>query len=40
MVIKGKAMKHKDYVRKAQLVRVSCIQNLLDAPLALEFVFI
>ena len=40
MVIKGKAMKHKDHVRKTQLVRVFCIQNLLDAPRALKFVFI
>ena len=30
MVIKGRAMKHKDHVRKTQLVRVFCIQNLLD----------
>ena len=28
---KGKTMKHKDHVRKTQLVRVFCIQNLLDA---------
>ena len=39
MVTKGKAMKHKDHVRKTQLDRVFCIQNLLDAPRALEFVF-
>ena len=39
MVIKGKTMKHKDHVRKIQLNRVFCIQNLLDAPRALEFVF-
>ena len=39
MVIKGKAMKHKDHVRKTQLGRVFCIQNLLDAPQALEFLF-
>ena len=39
MVTKGRAMKHKDNVRKTQLVRVFCIQNLLDAPRALEFVF-
>ena len=31
MVTKGKTMKHKDHVRKTQLVRVFCIQNLLDA---------
>ena len=36
---KGKAMKHKDHVRKTQLDQVFCIQNLLDAPRALEFVF-
>ena len=35
---KGKAMKHKDHVRKTQLVCVFCIQNFLDAPQALEFV--
>ena len=39
MVTKGKAMKHKDNVRKTQLGRVFCIQNLLDTPRALEFVF-
>ena len=39
MVTKGKAMKHKDHVKKTQLDRVFCIQNLLDAPQALEFVF-
>ena len=32
MVTKGRAMKHKDHVKKTQLVRVFCIQNLLDAP--------
>ena len=40
MVTKGIAIKHKDHVRKTQLVKVFCIQNLLDAPRALEFVFI
>ena len=39
MVTKGKTMKHKDHVRKTQLDRVFCIQNLLDAPRALEFLF-
>ena len=39
MVTKGKVMKHKDHVKKTQLDRVFCIQNLLDAPRALEFVF-
>ena len=38
-VTKGKSMKHKDHVRKTQLDRVFCIQNLLVAPRALEFVF-
>ena len=32
-------MKHKNHVRKTQLGRVFCIQNLLDAPRALEFLF-
>ena len=39
MVTKGKVMKHKDHVKKTQLDQVFCIQNLLDAPRALEFVF-
>ena len=39
MVIKGRAMKHKDHVRKTQLVRIFCIQNLLNAAQALEFLF-
>ena len=39
MVTKGRAMKHKDHVKKTQLVRVFCIENLLDAPRVLEFVF-
>ena len=39
MVTKEWAMKHKDHVRKTQLGRVFCIQNLLDAPRALEFLF-
>ena len=34
---KGKTMKHKDHVRKTQLIWVFCIQNFLDAPRALEF---
>ena len=34
-----KTMKHKDHVRKTQLVLVFYIQNFLDAPRALEFVF-
>ena len=32
MVTKGRAMKHKDHVRKTQLGRVFYIQNFLDAP--------
>ena len=36
---KGKTMKHKDHVRKTQLILVFCIQNFLDAPRELEFVF-
>ena len=32
MATKDKTMKHKDHVRKTQLVRVFCIQNLLDTP--------
>ena len=36
---KGKIMKHKDHVRKTQLVWAFCIQNFLDAPRALVFVF-
>ena len=39
MVTKDRAMKPKDHVKKTQLDRVFCIQNLLDAPRALEFVF-
>ena len=39
MLTKGKAMKHNDHVRKTQLGQVFCIQNLLDAPQALEFLF-
>ena len=39
MVIKGRAMKHKDHIRKTQLSRVFCIQKFLDAPRALEFLF-
>ena len=36
---KGKTMKHKDHVKKTQLVRVFYIQNFLNASRALEFVF-
>ena len=36
---KVKVMKHKDDVKKTQLVWIFCIQNFLDAPRALEFVF-
>ena len=40
MVTKNRAMKHKDHVRKTQLDRAFCIQNFLDATLALELLFI
>ena len=40
MVTKNRMMKHKDHVRKTQLDRVFCIQNFLDATLALELLFI
>ena len=39
MVIKSRAIKHKDHVRKIQLDWAFCIQNFLDAPWALEFLF-
>ena len=39
MVTKGRAMKHKDHVRKTQLGRVFCIQNLLNTSRTLEFLF-
>ena len=39
MVTKSRAMKHKDHVRKIQLDRAFCIQNFLDATLALELLF-
>ena len=39
MVTKSRAMKHKDYVRKTHLDWTFCIQNFLDAPQALEFLF-
>ena len=39
MVTNSKAMKHKDYVKKTQLDWAFCIQNFLDAPRALEFLF-
>ena len=40
MVTKSRVMKHKDHVRKTQLDRAFCIQNFLDATLALESLFI
>ena len=40
MVTKDFEMKHKNHVRKTQLDRVFCIQNILDATLALELLFI
>ena len=36
---KRKTMKHKDHVRKTQLVWVFYIQKFLDAPRVLEFLF-
>ena len=39
MVTKSGAMKPMDHDRKTQLDRVFCIQNLLDALRALEFLF-
>ena len=39
MVIKSRAMKHKDHVRKTHLDWAFCIQNFLDTPRALEFLF-
>ena len=40
MVTKSRTMKHKDHVRKIQLDQSFCIQNLLDATLVLELLFI
>ena len=40
MITKNREMKHKDHVRKTQLDRAFCIQNFLDATLALELLFI
>ena len=40
MVTKNRMMKYKDHVRKTQLDRAFCIQNFLDATLALELLFI
>ena len=40
MVTKNREMKHKDDVRKTQLDRAFCIQNFLDATLALKLLFI
>ena len=40
MVTKSIEMKHKDHVRKTQLDWAFCIQNFLDATLALEFLLI
>ena len=39
MVTENRAVKHKDYVRKTQLDLAFCIQNFLDAPRVLEFLF-
>ena len=40
MVTKNIEIKHKDHVRKIQLDRAFCIQNFLNATLALELLFI
>ena len=40
MVTKSRTIKHKDHVRKTQLDQSFCIQNLLDATLVLELLFI
>ena len=37
---KNREMKHKDQFKKTQLDRAFCIQNFLDATLALELLFI
>ena len=39
MVTKNRTIKHKDHVRKTQLDQAFCIQNFLDATLALELLF-
>ena len=39
MVTKRIAMKHNDHVKKTQFDWAFCIQNFLDAPRALEFLF-
>ena len=39
MVTKSRVMKPKDHVKKTQLDRAFCIQNFLDATLALELLF-
>ena len=36
---KSRAKKHKDHVKKTHLDLALCIQNFLDAPRALEFLF-
>ena len=40
IVTKNRKMKHKDHVRRTQLDWAFCIQNFLDAILALELLFI
>ena len=40
MVTKSREMKHKDHDRKTQLDWVFCIQNFLNATLALKLLFI
>ena len=39
MITKNRMMKHKDHVRRTQLDQAFCIQNFLDATLALELLF-
>ena len=40
MITKNREMKHENHVRNTQLDQAFCIQNLLDATLALELLFI
>ena len=40
IITKNRMKKHKNHVRKTQLDRAFCIQNFLDATLALELLFI
>ena len=40
MITKNREIKYKDHVRKTQLDQAFCIQNFLNATLALEVLFI